>query len=44
MQPYRMIKDHRTDHEVGDVQRVLDGDIDEFIYETLLHQIGSNKG
>src|SRR5438309_4986178 len=29
--PYRLIKDHRTKHEVGDVDRVLDGDIGPFI-------------
>jgi peptide chain release factor 2 len=29
--PYRLIKDHRTNHEVGDVDRVLDGDLDGFI-------------
>src|SRR5207237_9704705 len=31
MQPYQMIKDHRTKVEVGDVNRVLDGDLDRFI-------------
>ncbi|MEX0984621.1 MAG: peptide chain release factor 2 [Actinomycetota bacterium] len=29
--PYQMVKDHRTEEEVGDPQRVLDGDIDRFI-------------
>jgi peptide chain release factor 2 len=29
--PYQMVKDHRTEAEVGDPQRVLDGDIDSFI-------------
>jgi peptide chain release factor 2 len=29
--PYQMVKDHRTDHEVGDPQRVLGGDLDGFI-------------
>jgi peptide chain release factor 2 len=36
LQPYRMIKDHRTKYEVGDVDRVLDGDIDGFIRAFLL--------
>jgi peptide chain release factor 2 len=31
LQPYRMIKDHRTKVEVGDVDRVLDGDLQPFI-------------
>ena len=34
-QPYTMVKDHRTGAEVGDVQRVMDGDIDYFINEKL---------
>ncbi len=35
MQPYTMVKDHRTEHEVGDVQRVLDGDLDGFVRDYL---------
>ena len=36
MQPYRLIKDHRTKFSVGDVDRVLDGDIDPFIRSYLV--------
>jgi peptide chain release factor 2 len=36
LQPYRMVKDLRTGHEVGNADRVLDGDIDGFI-ESFLH-------
>ena len=36
MHPYQMIKDHRTKEEVGDVNRVLDGDIDVFIKSYLM--------
>ncbi len=37
LHPYKMVKDHRTNLEVGNVNRVLDGDIDDFI-ETYLMQ------
>lgn len=30
-QPYTLVKDHRTNYEVGNIERVMDGDIDEFI-------------
>ena len=36
--PYRLVKDHRTDYESGDPQRILDGDLDAFIEEFLMKQ------
>ena len=36
MHPYRMVKDHRTKFEVGDVDRVMDGDLDGFIKSALV--------
>ena len=34
--PYKMIKDHRTDYEVGNVQPVMDGELDGFIKAYLM--------
>ena len=31
MHPYSMVKDHRTDVETGNVQKIMDGEIDMFI-------------
>jgi peptide chain release factor 2 len=36
LHPYTMVKDHRTGYEMGDVQRVLDGDLDGFVRSFLL--------
>jgi len=36
LHPYTMVKDHRTDHEMGDVNRVLEGDLDGFVRAYLL--------
>jgi peptide chain release factor 2 len=44
MHPYRMVKDHRTKHEVGDVDRVMDGDLDEFIKTTLIAKARGTLG
>ena len=40
MQPYQLVKDHRTDAEIGNVQAVLDGDLDEFMRKFLLEFTG----
>ncbi|MDP2172871.1 MAG: peptide chain release factor 2 [Candidatus Cloacimonadaceae bacterium] len=34
-QPYQMVKDHRTNFEIGQVDKVMDGDLDGFIYAWL---------
>jgi peptide chain release factor 2 len=39
LQPYQMAKDHRTKHEVGNVEAVLDGDLDDFIEIYLRHRV-----
>ncbi len=38
MHPYTMVKDHRTDYETGDVNKIMDGGLDEFIEAYLKHQ------
>jgi len=42
LQPYTLVKDHRTGLETGNVDRVLDGDLDEFI-ETFLRSTGTPR-
>jgi peptide chain release factor 2 len=41
LHPYQLVKDHRTEHEVGNAQGVLDGDLDEFIRAYLLQSAGN---
>ena len=42
--PYRMVKDHRTRQETGNVDRVLDGDLDDFIKATLMARARGTLG
>jgi len=44
LHPYRMVKDHRTKYQEGDVDRVLDGDIDSFINTTLVARAKGTLG
>jgi peptide chain release factor 2 len=44
LHPYQLIKDHRTKEEVGDVNRVLDGDIDHFIKTYLMKKASGSLG
>ena len=44
LQPYQMIKDHRTKMEVGDVHRVLGGDLDGFIKTYLMQKASGTLG
>ena len=44
LHPYRMAKDHRTGLEIGNVDRVLDGDLDEFIEAFLLQSTDKSAG
>jgi peptide chain release factor 2 len=43
LRPYTMVKDHRTGQEMGDVERVLDGDLDGFVRSYLLATASSGE-
>jgi len=40
LHPYTMVKDHRTDYDVGNASAVLDGDLDGFVHAYLLANAG----
>ena len=42
-QPYTMVKDHRTKYEIGNIQSVMDGNIDPFIEEYFKVEQGSGR-
>ena len=42
--PYNLIKDHRTNFETSNIQKVLDGNIDEYIKQYLLFKMEKNNG
>ena len=44
LHPYQLVKDHRTKEQVGDVNRVLDGDIDVFIKSFLMKRSSGTLG
>jgi peptide chain release factor 2 len=42
LHPYQLVKDHRTDYEMGNIQAVLDGALDGFIHAYLLQAAGNS--
>jgi peptide chain release factor 2 len=43
LHPYKMVKDHRNDYQIGDTEAVLDGDLDGFIIAYLRSSLGRER-
>lgn len=43
LQPYKLVKDHRTDYETPDTDRILNGELDDFVEAYLRQQAGAEK-
>ena len=43
LHPYKMVKDHRTNHETSETNEVLDGDLDAFLHAFLINNIGGGN-
>src|SRR6185503_479558 len=44
LHPYQLVKDHRTKEQMGDINRVLDGDLDGFIKTYLMKKASGTLG
>jgi peptide chain release factor 2 len=42
LHPYKLVKDHRTDHETQEAEAVLDGDLEPFMEAYLRHELGQS--
>ena len=43
LHPYKLVKDHRTGHEITDPDRVLDGGLEDLIHAYLMYTVGDDQ-